>query len=38
MVHKVGENNEIENYNIHQLKTENKEEKSNRGDLISEKK
>ena len=37
MVHKNGENNEIENYNVHQLKTEN-EDKSNRGDLISENK
>jgi len=37
--HKVGENNESENINInvHQLRTENEEEKSNRGDLISEK-
>ena len=38
MVHKIGENNEIENYNVHQLRTENGEEKSNRGDLISENK
>ena len=38
MAHKNGENNEIENYNVHQLKTENEEDKSNRGDLISENK
>jgi len=38
MVHKVGENNEVENYIVYQLKTENEEEKSNRGDLISENK
>jgi len=39
-VHKVGENNEIKNINVnlHQLRTENEEEKSNRGDLISENK
>jgi len=38
MIDKVGENNEVENYIVYQLKTENEEEKSNRGDLISENK